>query len=202
MPPAFPNYVPAALFYRVRTEEHPSIRRDLVRDLVARLLWILERPSCASMPVHVRYHWTMAVVRWVSGRLTPVVYDSARHPASARDITSHFTRDLGLAWLVIVAHTKHFRGSAECGLHVFFVGAWAAYGTKPLPQAQLTPPRYVSLHAWRAMLTECRPLTQHLTALLAAACPDFAFMIGFDDVVPRWGPDVRYDSPVSPCRRT
>lgn len=197
MAPAFPNYVPAALFYRVRTEERPSIRRGLARDLVARLLSILERHSCAIMPVHVRYHWTTAVVRRVAGRLTTVVYDSARHPATARDITSHFTRDLGLARPVIVAHAKQFRGSAECGLHVFFVGAWAAYGTRPLPQAQLTPPRYVSLHAWRALLTECRPLTQHLTALLAAACPDFASMIGFDDVV-RGGAPTSAAIPLSP----
>ena len=123
--------------------------------------------------------------RWPRGSkpTSTVVYDSARHPATARDITSHLTRDLGLARPEIVAHAKQFRGSAECGLHVFFVGAWAAYGTRPLPQAQLTPPRYVSLHLWRALLTECRPLTQHLTALLAAACPDFASMIGFDNVV-------------------
>ena len=85
MAPAFPNYVPAALFYRVRTEERPSIRRDLARDLVARLLSILKRHSCAIMPVHVWYHWTTTVVRRVAGRLTTVVYDSARHPATARD---------------------------------------------------------------------------------------------------------------------
>ena len=123
MAPAFPNYVPAALFYRVRTEEHPSIRRDLGRDLVARRLSILERHSCAIMPVHVRYHWTTAVIRRVSGRLATVIYDSAQHPATAGDINFHFTRDLGLARPVIVAHAKQFRGSAECGLHVFFVGA-------------------------------------------------------------------------------
>ena len=183
MAPAFPTYVLATLFYRVRTEVRPSVSRDLARGLVERLCPVLERHSYATMPVHVRYHWTTAVVRQISGRLTTVIYDSAQHPAAARDINFHFTRDLGLERLVIVAHTKQFAGSAECGPHILLVGAWAAYGARPLPQVQLTPPRHISLHAWLVLSTDGRPLSRQLTGLLTNACADFAALIGIDDSV-------------------
>ena len=122
----------------------------------------------------------------ISVCLATVVYDSAQHPATARDINFHFTRDLGLERPTIVAHARQFRGSAECGLHVFLVGAcgaWAALGTRSLPQVQLTPPRHISLSTWRTLLADGRPLSRHLTALLADTCTDFASLIGFDDTV-------------------
>ena len=183
MLPSFPNYVEAVLFYEVRQEEDPAARGELAERLVARLHAILDRHACAIMPVHVRYHWTTAVVRRVQGRLVTVVYDSARHPATARDINFHFTRDLGLGPPTIVAHAKQRRGSAECGLHVFLIGAWAAYGTRPLPQAQLAPPDYISLHGWRALLAGGQPLTRGLTTTLMGACGDAAALIGFGAAV-------------------
>ena len=91
------------------------------------------------------------MVRLISGRLTTIVYDSAGHPTIARDINFHFTRDLGLERPTIVAHARQFGRSAECGLHVFLVGAWAAFGTRPLPHVQLTLPRHMSLHTWRSL---------------------------------------------------
>ena len=84
------------------------------------------------------------MVRRVSGRLATVVYDFARHPATARDIGFHFTRNLGPEQLVIVAHAKHFWGSAECGLHACLVGAWAAYGTSPSGSIDPSLPHFLA----------------------------------------------------------
>ena len=179
MTPSFPNYVPALRFYRVRTEGDPVLRRGLAEALVEQLHAILDRHPCAIMPVHVRHHWTTAVVRRVQDRLVTVIHDSARHPATARDMELHFSRDLCLEPPTIVAHAKQRRGSAECGLHVFLIGIWSVFGTRPLPREQLTPPRYLSLHAWRALLDDGQPLTRTLAATLVNSSEDVASLIGF-----------------------
>ena len=179
MRPAFPNYVPAALFYRVRREESPSVRRRLAEDLVRRIRRALRDHDYVVMPVHVRYHWTTAVIRYTGGRLSTVVYDSARHPATGRDIIYHFTRDLGLDPPAIVAHARQQRGSAECGLHVFLVGAWLAHGTRPLPLTQTSSPALICLQAWRGLLGGPDPLHLPLVSALMEACPMAAALTGF-----------------------
>lgn len=179
MCPVFPNYVPAVLFYRVRREESPSVRGRLAEDLVHRIWRALRDYDYVIMPVHVRYHWTTAVIRRAGERLSTVVYDSARHPATGRDIIYHFTRDLGLDPPAIVAHARQQRGSAECGLHVFLVGAWLAHGTRPLPLEQTSPPALICLQAWRGLLRGPDPLHLPLVSALMEACPMAAALTGF-----------------------
>jgi len=144
------QYVPAVTTYDVR------IGRASASGVAAALRRRLERAPWILMPVHVRHHWTTAIIQRRGVGYAVNVYDSAPTASTRKEILALLTR-LGFPGCNVVCHARQETGTNECGLHVVLVGAnlmpVASSAPPPLPQSGLT----VSLAPWRDYLaTSCR----------------------------------------------
>ena len=141
------HYVDATTLYDVRTGRRAAAAatEKLVRH-AQRTTWLLA-------PLHVRYHWTTAIITLDSAeRLRMTVLDSAPSPVTRTDIAD-LARRLHATVRVVSPFIQPPR-SNECGLHVVLYGALCATGSALTLAALLdrTKGRAVDLQTWRQAL--------------------------------------------------
>jgi len=105
--------------YNVRTKAAPTA--GMTRKLHA----MLGAHKKVLAPLHIRFHWTLAVFTRFDGRLRALVLDSAPSPITAQDI-HQLCASIGVAEVCIFSPGKQPRGSNECGVHAI-VNAWRAH---------------------------------------------------------------------------
>eukprot|EP00760_Papus_ankaliazontas_P015965 PhM_4_TR16747/c1_g1_i1/m.79462 len=156
-------YIPAIRFYNLRTARAESQHR-LAEELRRDIDNVLQRHRAVLLPVHVRHHWTSAIIRREESTTSTTVYDSAPSPMTKRDILRYF-RLLKLQPPKIVCVARQPRESNECGLHVVMFALWLNTYPATLPTTQTSPPT-VSLSFWRTRLQAPAPDNNNLIRAL------------------------------------
>ena len=147
-----PSYIPSREIYDYRTELNPTVQQELGASIRMKISQRLHKYGYVLLPVHVRYHWTAAII--VGQRIseaTAIIYDSARSKVTKADIHTIFKK-LGLPEPTIHSIGKQPRGTDQCGLHVILV----AYIIDDLKTQKIPTlkPRILDLDSWRKLLEE------------------------------------------------
>jgi hypothetical protein len=168
-------------FYDVRmNRRHP---RDLRDELLRRLAD--QRPADGArpwllVPLHVRSHWTTAVLTASDSRLLATVIDSAPALATRNDI-AHLARRVEITVRAVATPIQQPHGSNDCGVHVVMYGIIAAVGGADqlleLPDGKAVDVCHAPLTALRAALADKRVagLTLADAARLAPCLPVLPF---------------------------
>eukprot|EP00760_Papus_ankaliazontas_P016569 PhM_4_TR16809/c0_g2_i5/m.52216 len=110
----------------MRTKHTDADKKAAADALHASITEKLTNSSNVLLPLHVRHHWTTAIVDLDQGSLRTRVYDSAPSPITKRDIIKVCSL-MGLRNVSIICVARQPRGSNECGLHVLFFAMWLAF---------------------------------------------------------------------------
>jgi hypothetical protein len=132
------EYISALEFFMVRTG------RKLAAPLRERILKSLKAGRRVFAPVHVRFHWTLAVFDMIDAEVIVHVFDSAPSEVTRGDIVA-LLRHCGFDEPFFVPCGKQPRDSVECGIHVV-LNAWRVF----LELEPLAPGRVLSLGHLRA----------------------------------------------------
>jgi hypothetical protein len=103
---------------RVGDKAPQVVRNNIWRKLEA-------GATCVLAPLHVRYHWTLAVFTKLGPDLQAIVWDSAPSNVTAEDIHT-LLRKVGVRYVHIKCAGRQPRGSNECGVHTV-VNAWRVF---------------------------------------------------------------------------
>ena len=118
----------ADILFRVRTERIAA--SSVEEDVKKRLKRVKE--VCA--PLHVRYHWALAVFSKRGEGIHVQVLDSAPSMATRDDIRRVLGR-LHVTTVEFVPCARQPRGSEECGIHVI-INTWRSYLGLPPTESQ------------------------------------------------------------------
>jgi integrase len=112
--------LPAVALYRVRVGLDPA------DEMHKRIRGALSQPGAKLYaPLHVRFHWTAAVLSMSDGKLVAEVFDSAPSKYTARDILK-LLKMVGASTVSITCTGRQPRMSDECGIHAI-VNLWAMF---------------------------------------------------------------------------